>query len=332
MRNILQDSSNYDMEVNGLSDVRKPSTSGRNDDRLEQILRQPISDPREDILDELTELAISTDRTETDNARLRQLYDELEKVCPIESIPDNAEADEAFLLELREKLNSPSAKSTADSAAAENKILKKERSINDSETPVKSPRKTWKKLLPLIATLLLLLGTVSSQASGDGLFGMFAKWTSEIFHLDNSAKPEASIGHIDMDIGEVREYDTPQEMLDDFDIKGQLLPTWLPDGLGEPECWATYDDGGGLTLRVLYETPKGYLKLQYTQVSKENTANIERDYHNVDSWELYGIHYYQVIDLELVKIVWVDGTFECSVQGSITDKEARTVVESIYEK
>ena len=330
MRNILQDSSNYDMEVNGLSDVRKPSASGRNDDRLEQILRQPISDPREDILDELTELAISTNRTETDNARLRQLYDELEKVCPIEDLPDNAEADEAFLLELREKLNSPPAKSTADSAAAENKILKKERSINDTETPVKRSRKTWKRLLPLVAILVLLLGTVSSQASGDGLFGMFAKWTSEIFHLDDSAKPEASIGHNDMEIGEVREYDTPQEMLDDFDIKGQLLPTWLPDGLGEPECWATYDDGGGLRLHILYDTAGNYLKLQYTQISKEDAANVERDYRGVDSWESEGIRHYQVNDRDLAKIVWVNGTFECRTSGNLEAEILRQVVESIY--
>ena len=332
MRNILQDSSNYDMEVNGLSDVRKPSASGRNDDRLEQILRQPISDPREDILDELTELAISTDRTEADNVRLRQLYDELEKVCPIEDLPDSAEADEAFLLELREKLNSPSAKSTADSAAAENKIIKKERSINDSETPVKRSRKTWKRLLPLVAILVLLLGTVSSQASGDGLFGMFAKWTSEIFHLDDSAKPEASIGHIDMEIGELREYDSPQDMLDDLDIKGQLLPTWLPDGLGEPECWATYDDGGGLRLCILYDTSNFYLKLQYKQITKENTASIEKDYRGANTRKCAAITHYQLTDMELEKVAWINGSFECSLQGNIASKEARTVVESIYEE
>lgn len=330
MRNILQDSSNYDMEVNGLSDVRKPSASGRNDDRLEQILRQPISDPREDILDELTELAISTNRTETDNACLRQLYDELEKVCPIEDLPDNAEADEAFLLELREKLNSPSAKSTADSAAAEIKILKKERSINDSETPVKRSRKTWKRLLPLVAILVLLLGTVSSQASGDGLFGMFAKWTSEIFHLDDSAKPEASIGHNDMEVGELREYDNPQDMLDDFDIKGQLLPTWLPDGLGEPECWATYDDGGGLTLHILYEAHENYLKFQYTQVSSENSSNIEKDLHNADLWEMSGIYHYQLEDLTLSKVAWINGAFDCRATSNINGRELRQVVESIY--
>lgn len=330
MRNILQDSSNYDMEVNGLSDVRKPSASGRNDDRLEQILRQPISDPREDILDELTELAISTDRTETDNARLRQLYDELEKVSPIEIIPDNDDADEAFLLELREKLNNSSAKLTADSAAAENKILKKERSINDSETPVKRSRKTWKRLLPLVAILVLLLGTVSSQASGDGLFSMFAKWTSEIFHLDDSAKPEASIGHIDMEVGELREYDTPQEMLDDFDIKGQLLPTWLPDGLGEPECWATYDDGGGLRLYLLYDAPNAVLKIQYKQVNKENAANIEKDFRGADTWKFADITHYQLTDLELEKIAWVNGVFECRVSGNLEADILRQVVESIY--
>ena len=65
-----------------------------------------------------------------------------------------------------------------------------------------------------------MIGTVSAQAFGENFFDLFAKWTSEIFHLDDSAKPEASIGHNDLEEGEVREYATPQEMLDDFGIKG----------------------------------------------------------------------------------------------------------------
>ena len=82
---------------------------------------------------------------------------------------------------------------------------------------------------------------VSAQAFGEDFFDLFAKWTSEIFHLDDSAKPEASIGHNDLEEGEVREYATPQEMLNDFGIKGQLIPTEVPEEFGAPTCWASGD-------------------------------------------------------------------------------------------
>lgn len=329
MSNILQDMSNNNLEVKRLSDAQNPSASGRNDDRLEQILRQPLSDPRESILDELTELAVSTNRTDADNERLQYLFSEMEKFSPAKDIPDNGEADMVFLRGLHEQSGWPAATSIADSAAAEN-IKTKERSISDLEPPVGGPRRIGKKFLLLAATLVLLLGAVSSQASGDGLLDMFAKWTAEIFHLDESAKPAASIGHNDMVIDELREYDTPQEMLDDFGIKGQLLPTWLPEGVGQPECWATYDDGGGLRLFILYDTEAAFLGFQYKQITKENAANIEKDYRDMNYWDVGETRHYQTTDTTLEKIIWVNGEFECILQGSITGEEAREIVESIY--
>lgn len=313
-----------------MSDAHKPSTYGRSDDRLEQILRQPLRDPCEDILDELTELTIDAERTGEENARLWELFDELEKSDPIEIVPQDDEADQAFLRELHKMIGSPSAMLTADSAAAKNNVKKQKRKINGTECSVKKPRKIYRRLLPLVAILVMLLGAVSSQACGNGIFEMFAKWTSEIFRLNDSAKPEASIGCNDMEPGELREYATQQEMLDDFGIKGQLLPAWLPDGMGEPECWATYNDGGGLKLYILYDTSKSFLKIQLAQITKEDATDAERDYHDMESWEKDGIRHYQITDLDLAKIAWINGEFECHATTDLDGETLRQIVESIY--
>ena len=51
-----------------------PMANNSHDNRIQQFLQHPIHDPREDILDELTELTIRENRTEKENDRLNELY------------------------------------------------------------------------------------------------------------------------------------------------------------------------------------------------------------------------------------------------------------------
>ena len=158
---------------------------------------------------------------------------------------------------------------------------------------------------------------------------MFAKWTSEIFHLDDSAKPEASIGHNDLEEGEVREYATPQEMLDDFGIKGQLIPTGVPAEFGAPICWAI-KDRSGLKLEILYEDKEHYIFFWYKQISKDNTADVEKNDQIISSWNYGGIKHYQLTDNEAEKIAWVNGDFECHASGNVAKEDMSQVIKSIY--
>ena len=223
----------------------------------------------------------------------------------------------------------PSAEDSATTAVAQKTKLKNEKSIDDTKTSSIHSRKAL-KLLPLVAVLVLLIGTVSAQAFGENFFDLFAKWTSEIFHLDDSAKPEASIGHNDLEEGEVREYATPQEMLDDFGIKGQLIPAEVPEEFGAPTCWASNDESG-LKLENLYESQGNYLYFRYKQISKESTMSIEKDSRSAIYWDCADIYHYQMTDNGIEKITWINGDFECRASSNVTGEELRQIVESIYE-
>ena len=274
MCNILPDSTNKEMEVNEMPDARKPATFGSNDGRLEQIPWHSENDLEEAILDELTDLSTRETRTDAEQARLAELFGQLEQFDHSENTLSEEEI-EARLRELHERVQMPSAEDSATTAVAQKIKLKNEKSIDDTKTSSIHSRKAL-KLLPLVAVLVLLIGTVSAQAFGENFFDLFAKWTSEIFHLDDSAKPEASIGHNDLEEGEVREYATPQEMLDAFGIKGQLIPTQVPEEFGAPACRARRDKSG-LKLEVLYESAEHYLFLWYKQISKDSTADVEKN-------------------------------------------------------
>ena len=310
-----------------MPDARKPATFGSNDGRLEQIPWHSENDPEEAILDELTDLSTRETRTDAEQARLAELFDQLEQ-C---DHPENTLSDgiiEARLRELRERVQVPFAEDSATTAVAQKIKLKNEKSIDDTKTSSIHSRKAL-KLLPLVAVLVLLIGTVSAQAFGENFFDLIAKWTSEIFHLDDSAKPEASIGHNDLEEGEVREYATPQEMLNDFGIKGQLIPTAVPEEFGPPTCRASQKKSG-LKLEILYEDREHYIFFRYKQISKDNAADVEKNDQMIASWNYGGIKHYQFTDNNTNKVVWVNGDLECMSQSNIEDEPFRQVVESIY--
>lgn len=310
-----------------MPDARKPATFGSNDGRLEQIPWHSENDPEEAILDELTDLSMHETRTDAEQARLAELFDQLEQF----DHPENTLSDEiieARLRELRERVQVPFAEDSATTAVAQKTKLKNEKSIDDTKTSSIHSRKAL-KLLPLVAVLVLLIGTVSAQAFGENFFDLFAKWTSEIFHLDDSAKPEASIGHNDLEEGEVRKYATPQEMLDDFGITGQLIPTEVPEEFGAPTCWASKKKSG-LKLEILYENAEHYIFFWYIQINEETSSAVEKNSQAVTTLDFGGIKHYQFIDNGIEKIAWVNGDFECHASSNVAENAMNQVINSIY--
>ena len=310
-----------------MPDARKPATFGSNDGRLEQIPWHSENDPEEAILDELTDLSTRETRTDAEQARLAELFDQLEQF----DHPENTLSDgiiEARLRELRERVQVPFAEDSAAAAAAQKSKNKMEKSTDDTKTSSKCSRKTL-KFLPFAAALVLLIGTVTAQAYGENILDLFAKWTSEIFHLDGSARPEASIGHNDLAEDEVREYATPQEMLDAFGIKGQLIPTQVPEEFGPPACRASRDKSG-LKLELLYENTEHYIFFWYKQIGKESQSAVEKNSQAVTTWDFSGIKHYQLIDNGIEKLAWVNGDFECLAQSNIEGEAFHQVIKSIY--
>lgn len=310
-----------------MPDALKSAAFGSNDGWLEQIPWHSENDPEEAILDELTDLSTREARTDAEQARLARLFDELEQLGRSEGSLSE-DMLEAHLRELHRLAPIPSTEDSAAAAAAQKSKNIKEKSTDDTKTSSKRSRKTL-KFLPFAAALVLLIGTVTAQAYGENILDLFAKWTSEIFHLDGSARPEASIGHNDLAEGEVREYATPQEMLDAFGIKGQLIPTQVPEEFGAPACRASRDKSG-LKLEITYENAEHYIFFWYIQISEDNASNIEKNNKTVGSWSFCGVKHYQLIDNGIKKIIWTSGDFECLAQSNIEGEALRQTVESIY--
>ena len=320
-------SPNNKVEVDKMPSAHKPSEYGRNDDRLEQISRHPVSDPMEELLVKLSQYSTSADTPCDELSFLDDAFARLEANSPVQEVAQ--EDIECRLKMLHDQYPELSKRqNNATAVANQTKLNLTKGEIEATEESV-SPRKhfrTARKIALIAAVLILIISAVAVPAFGN-IFEMFAQWTSQIFHMDIAQ--EATIGHNDMVIGESRTYDTPEEMLADFDIRGQLLPTWIPDGFELAECKASCMTTG-LLLESVYATSTVRLYFKYIQTNFKNSIDIEKGTENVTLRKWGNIQHYQITDGNLEKIMWVNGEFSCQVAGNISSEDIQKIVASIY--
>lgn len=129
---------------------------------------------------------------------------------------------------------------------------------------------------------------------------------------------------------ESRTYETPQAMLNDFGLTARLVPTWVPERLGEPEVEASCSSQG-LHLAIDYDTGDEFLSIYYSEVISENSSTNEKDYNDADTLKIENMSHFVIIDNDLTKIIWKNGELECHITGNMLYEEMEQVLYSIYE-
>ncbi len=273
--------------------------------------QRPVNDLNETLLDELTQCCEGTAFSDKELARLDALFAALETDGAVPEVPERDV--EACLAQLHQRYPALPMEDTAKTKKA-------------------SSGRVSRRIIVLAAVLVVLIGAVSVQAFGN-VFQAVARWTSQVFQLDSqqTAADDAKLGRNDMEPEEERQYDTPQEMLTDLNIRGQLLPAWVPERLGTPvECRAVCQED--LVLSVMYVGDgEAFLSLRYYAFGQEdNRIVIEKDQEPTGVWNYGGIMHYHFTDMDLEKAAWVNGDFQCVIVGTISEEEMERVIASIY--
>ena len=297
-----------------MPDARKPWEK-RSNEPLEQIHQHRKSTRKDELLDDLADFMADVTEENYDGSTLDSLLAALEEEDPI------PEAD-------MRKMRAGFDRFLAEQLAAE-PVPAAPAAANATDSSSHRRSRTLFKLLPFVAVFVLVLGGISVAASGMSLSQWFVHITSEVFRFSDDPKPVAVLGRNDMTEGEVRHYDTPQEMLDDFAITGQLLPTWLPEGFEVTECTAKYELKG-LNLRIEYTSGDSFIYYKICTVTSANKATIELDYRGTDKVEIANIRHFFSHDLALEKVAWENVDFACILQGNITREDLRQMIVSIY--
>ena len=64
--------------------------------------------------------------------------------------------------------------------------------------------------------------------------------------------------------------------------------------------------------------------------SVANTPFYEKDFADVEKYEINGTQYYIMEDLGVRMIIWRNGIFEGSIKGIFSSAEAKEIINSIY--
>ena len=189
---------------------------------------------------------------------------------------------------------------------------------------------TFRKLLPTAAILVLLVCLLTPLASGQNFRQEFGRWTQWIFQMKDDTDNYAVIRNRPLSERESRTYETPQAMLDDFGLTARLVPTWVPERLGEPIVKAK-NTKQALFLYVDYEYEDEFLSVYYSENIPENISTNEKDYKDADTLKIDDMSHFIIIDENLTKIIWENGELECHITGNLPYEEMEQVLYSIYE-
>lgn len=203
----------------------------------------------------------------------------------------------------------------------------------ESKKPLaKSSRKPFKRIVVLAAILVLMLTLFTVQASGSNLFRTLAEWTASVLRIGTDSSGQVSMGENDLTEGETRIYTTPEEMLSDLHIKGDLVPTWVPDRFSLEGCEARKTEAG-VSGCVFYAEQDNYLVFKTWQKIDEGNYQIEKDVKDVSRFVAGEIEHYIFYDgeSEMEKAVWTRNDLECCIIGDVSQEEMERIVESIYE-
>jgi len=284
------------------------SLCGGNGRDLAQIYQHLKSKDTVTLTDELAELTESIANGDCDQELLKVYLDVLDEKEPLPFEIDTEESLEAFHEKhglLEEELSSPRRKR------------------------LRSPRFPIKAAASFAA--VLICGSVLAQACGINILGMIARLTSETFHMEKVETPYAEVSVYPIAQGESLTYDSLREAVDAFGISAPLAPTWVPERFGSPDVYAEYK-ASGICIYADYGTNEDFLSIRFNESSRATQRTVEKDSSPDSSYIRGGINHHIMMDQSLVKITWSNGTFECHMSGSITEKEAQEILDSIYKE
>lgn len=297
-----------------MSEIRREPAPGSAGGSSEQIQGHPTE--RETLQNQLMDLLFHPAGGEPDLQALDALVDRLEEIDPM---PGGVTAEES--LEQFRRRYAP--------------VFEAENAASAGEPPLRPGKRFFQrpfaKALPVACALVLLFGTATAQAFGLDVFSAIARWTSEIFRLDNRAAPYAAVTVRPLEVGEEAVYGTLEEAVAAFGIDAPIVPREIPEGFELVEVKAEQKDIGTL-IYADYKSDNSFFQVRFREVTNQEFYTFEKESGNANVYFIGEVNHYLLSDLERRKAVWHSGDFECKISGNISEEEIKSIINSIYEE
>lgn len=258
--------------------------------------------------------------------------EELEEILRLDfNAPQGQESDTETLLYVMGVL----AERRKLTGHAENEALKAYESFKENYMPeIETAPKTvvkkkrshtrWLRSLSAAAAVLviILLGTVTAKAFGVDVWEAVITWTQETFHIGGGKQTD------EPGTNDRLAYSSLQDALQQGKINDSLVPTWIPDGYELTDIRVEENPIQNV-YNAIYHNGDRTLKITVRNHLNANPEYIEQSEDFVETYESKGITYHLFSNHNLVKSVWICGSFECYISGNLTIEELKLMIDSI---
>lgn len=216
-------------------------------------------------------------------------------------------------------------------------------------TPERRTPSRWKRpgqvLLAAVLAVIAVFGCLfTAQALGADVFGKLAQWTDEFFNFgadpllrysQTSAVDEIarSVDTLGEDGYDTATYPSLQDALDAYGISDvPLVPRWIPEGytLNVEEIY--YQENARLDFFFYYSNDEASFFLAVTLwADSSNSYTYFKDDAAVSTFEAGGISHYLMSNNDTNTGAWINGPFECSISGYVSQDVIREMIASIYD-
>lgn len=206
-------------------------------------------------------------------------------------------------------------------------------------------------LLAAILAVIAVFGSLfTAQALGADVFGKLAQWTDEFFNFGSVQAAEdphlrysqagavdeiaRSVDTLGEDGYDTATYTSLQDALDAYGISGvPLVPRWIPEGFELNTVLVYYDGVEQLLFYADYGNPHRPFSIMITLWGTSNHSyTYFKDDESVSTYEAGGITHYLMSNNDTNRGAWINGPFECSISGYVSQDVIREMIASIYDE
>ena len=174
--------------------------------------------------------------------------------------------------------------------------------------------------LILAAVLVLSLATsVAANAMGLNLWRVFASWTNDTIGLSNSFIPSD-------------DYSVLRDKLNEFGIKAQVVPTYVPEGYSI-RLFSFEDTFEGEAMVLLLGRAEDTILLRYILADDVPDVYFAKDDGEPEEYCSGGVTHYLTANEGRVRASWIpeDGNLVCSITTTEERSELLRIIDSIYQ-
>lgn len=293
--------------------IRHNSAADGANENTKLIQEHLRNQSKDDLLDDLSDWLSNVDGTHFDQDYLNALLSALDEIAPTE----DTFSPESSLAAFHQRFEP---------------VFEREESSPATQPVSPHSRRSFRTLIQMVAIItVMLFSMVTAQAFGFDIFGAIARWTSSTFHFSTEETTFATIGKYPIAEGEQKSYDSLQAALDDFNISGEVAPTWIPERF-ELQAVTAAVTSSKICLKADYITPdNSFLSIRYRSYVSSRQMEIEKDAVNANAYSIGNQKFFLVSDKSLEKATWINGQLECLIYGTISQQELKEIINSIYE-